>query len=73
MKRTFYFLTLFLTGFLFLLACVDNNEEPPPDIPFRAGQVVTVDQVKALYSQELAKPWKERHPVQIMEDWASGE
>ncbi|HNZ67792.1 MAG: DUF5689 domain-containing protein [Prolixibacteraceae bacterium] len=70
MKRTFYFLTLFLTGFLFLLACVDNNEEPPPDIPFRAGQVVTVDQVKALYSQELAKPWKERHPVQIMEDWA---
>lgn len=50
--------------------CVDNNEMPPQDRVFKIGQVVTVDQVKALYATELAKAWQERTPVEITQDWA---
>lgn len=61
---------LFLTGAGILFSgCVSNHETPPPDLPFVTGQVVTVDQVKALYSQELAKPWQQRVPVEISSDW----
>lgn len=54
---------------LLFSGCADNNETPPPDVPFVSGQVVTVDQVKALYSGELAKPWQQRVPVEITGDW----
>ncbi len=54
---------------LLFSGCADNNETPPPDVPFISGQVVTVDQVKALYSGELAKPWQQRVPVEITSDW----
>ena len=28
---------------LLFSGCADNNETPPPDVPFVSGQVVTVD------------------------------
>jgi hypothetical protein len=66
-------LTYFFAGILSLLfipACVDNNETPPPEIVFKTGDLVTVDQVKSLYSAELAKPWQSRTPVSIENNWA---
>lgn len=56
--------------FLAINSCIDNNESPPPVKEFVAGEIVTVDQVKALYSAELAKPWQERIPVQITQNWS---
>lgn len=53
-----------------LISCVDNNETPPDKVEFKNGQIVTVDQVKALYSGELAKPWQQRMPVKIENDWS---
>lgn len=59
-----------LVGLLFIMTgCIDNNETPPPDVPFVTGEQATVDQVKSLYSAELAKPWQQRSPVEITSDW----
>jgi hypothetical protein len=59
-----------VAGLLILNSCIDNNEAPPPEKEFVAGEIVTVDQVKSLYAAELAKPWQERLPVQITQDWS---
>ncbi len=59
-----------LVLFLGLSSCIDNNEAPPPEQLFVPGQLVTIDQVKALYNGELSKPWQERAPVPIGDDWA---
>ena len=59
-----------ITGMLLLVSgCADNNETPPPEVPFVTGEVVTVDQVKSLYAEELAKPWQQRLPVEITRAW----
>lgn len=55
--------------FIIVPGCIDNNETPPPDLPFVTGNVVTVEQVKSLYSGELAKPWQQRSPVEITREW----
>lgn len=69
MKSIITVITGFLITFSIFTACVDNNEAPPPDEIFTTGNLVTVDQVKALYQQELSKPWQQRLPVLINEDW----
>ena len=50
-------------------SCIDPNDIPPPEVPFVTGEMVTVDQVKALYAAELAKSWQERKPVLIDKNW----
>jgi len=51
-------------------ACVDNNETPPPAEQFHYGTIVTIQQVKNLYSAELAKDYTLRIPVPVTENWA---
>lgn len=56
---------------LFAVSCTDNNETPPPEMPFVAGEIVTVQQVRALYADQLAiSDYTQRHPVEIEHDWA---
>ena len=55
--------------FALATGCVDNNENDPPVREFITGNFVTVQQVKDLYSGELAKVWTDRVPVQITDDW----
>lgn len=68
--------TRYLKGFIFILTavlagCTDNNETPPPDVPFVRGNIVTVQQVKVLYADQLAiSDYTKRIPVEITEDWA---
>ncbi len=50
-------------------SCINPNDIPPPEVPFVTGEMVTVDQVKALYAAELAKSWQERKPVLIDKNW----
>jgi hypothetical protein len=38
-------------------------------VAFVTGEIATVDQVKALYAAELAKPWQDRKPVMIDKNW----
>ena len=59
-----------MTGLFLIPSCSDNNETPPPVKAFVTGEIVTVDQVKALYAAELEKPWQERVPVLIENEWA---
>lgn len=63
---------LFSSIILLLAAgCADNNETPPPAKLFVAGNIVTVQQVKALYDDQLAiTDYTQRHPVEITDDWA---
>jgi len=61
---------LLISGFLLLHSCTDNNEAPPPVKSFISGEIVTVEQVKALYAAEMSKPWQQRVPVLIENDWA---
>lgn len=70
MKSTTYLKGLFLTLAAALTGCVDNNETPPPDIAFNYGTIVTVQQVKNLYSAELGKVYTLRTPVPVTNDWA---
>jgi len=56
---------------LFAISCTDNNETPPPIEEFVPGEIVTVQQVKALYADQLAiSDYTKRHPVEIENDWA---
>ncbi|MDM8003924.1 MAG: DUF5689 domain-containing protein [Bacteroidota bacterium] len=56
---------------LFAISCTDNNETPPPVEEFVPGETVTVQQVKALYADQLAiSDYTKRHPVEIENDWA---
>ncbi|MBE0666077.1 MAG: hypothetical protein IH593_00235, partial [Bacteroidales bacterium] len=72
MKTTnnIYLFAALTAAFLLAPSCSDNNEAPPPEKSFVPGEVVTVDQVKSLYATELAKPWQQRVPVMIENDWA---
>jgi hypothetical protein len=56
---------------MIISSCVDNNEAPPPVKEFVHGEIVTVQQVKALYDNQLAiSDYTQRHPVEIVNDWA---
>ena len=68
MKKLNYIVILF--SILLSAACSDNNENPPPVIEFIAGDFVQIQQVKDLYSAELAKVWTDRVPVEIFENWS---
>ena len=51
--------------------CVDNNEKDPPIVEFKADTIVTVQQVKALYADQLAiDDYTLRVPVEITHGWA---
>jgi len=55
----------------YMTGCVDNNETPPPEIEFKAGNIVTVQQVKDLYAGQLAiDDYTKRVPVEIKDDRA---
>jgi len=66
----------FIPGLILMLvftaiSCVDNNETPPPVKEFVAGEIVTVQQVKALYDDQMAiTDYTKRFPVEITSDWA---
>ena len=68
-NKILYLHLLLISGLLVIASCSDNNETPPPVKSFITGETVTVDQVKALYGVELAKPWQQRVPVLIENDW----
>jgi len=60
-----------IAGLLIFSSCVDNNETPPPVKEFVHGEIVTVQQVKALYDDQLAiDDYTQRQPVEITDDWA---
>lgn len=65
-------LRILLSAFLLVVinaACVDNNEDPPPVVPFVREEAVTIDKLKSVYNTELAKPWQNRVPVRLENDW----
>jgi hypothetical protein len=70
MTNNIYIRYLSLLLLIAVNGCVDNNETPPPELDFTAGTIVSTQQVKNLYSAELAKVWTERIPVQISDDWS---
>jgi hypothetical protein len=55
---------------IFVTGCSDNNEDPPPEVAFVEGSIIQIQQVKDLYSAELAKVWTERVPVEITDNWS---
>lgn len=66
----------YIPGQILILAliassCVDNNETPPPVREFVAGEIVTVQQIKALYNDQMViSDYTKRVPVEINSDWA---
>ncbi len=67
MNKTRYFTGLILFMAAVLAGCVDNNETDPPVVEFKADTIVTVQQVKALYADQLAiSDYKLRVPVEII-------
>jgi hypothetical protein len=50
--------------------CVKRYDTEPDLAPIDYGTIVGINQVKALYNEELAKVWYDRTPVEITEDWA---
>jgi hypothetical protein len=65
----------YTAGFIVLIivvfACVDNNETDPPVVLFKPDTIVTVQQVKALYADQLAiDDYTQRFPVEITNGWA---
>lgn len=70
MKKTLYILAISTLLVTLIPSCADNNETPPPVVEFTSGEIVTVQQVKALYDDQLALDYKERVPVEITSDWA---
>jgi hypothetical protein len=70
-RTRIYVVAALISGLLFAVACIDNNETPPPVKDFVAGEIVTVQQVKALYADQLAiADYTLRYPVEIENDWA---
>jgi len=69
--RLIFSFTAIITGLLFAVSCTDNNETPPPVKEFVPGEIVTVQQVRALYADQLAiSDYTQRHPVEIVNNWA---
>jgi len=69
--RRIYRLTAVVALLLLAVSCSDNNETPPPEKAFVPGEIVTVQQVRALYADQLAiSDYTQRHPVEIVNDWA---
>ncbi len=71
MKKIIYIPVLAALLTTVLPSCVDNNETPPPVRDFKYGEIVTVQQVKALYDDQLAiTDYTQRTPVEVTENWA---
>jgi|WetSurMetagenome_2_1015567.scaffolds.fasta_scaffold00698_6 hypothetical protein len=71
MKKTIYILALALLLVTLIPSCDYNHETPPPVVEFTYGTIVTVQQVKALYDDQLAiADYTQRYPVQVTNDWA---
>jgi hypothetical protein len=71
MKTKRYISGSVLMLILVAVSCVENNETPPPVKEFIAGEIVTVQQVKALYNDQMAiTDYTKRMPVEITTDWA---
>ncbi|MBE0676356.1 MAG: choice-of-anchor J domain-containing protein [Bacteroidales bacterium] len=70
MKNRSIIFAVILPAVILLKGCVEYNDTPPLLDPFAPGEIVTIEQVKQLYAAELAKPWTERTPVQITEEWS---
>jgi hypothetical protein len=71
MKTKRYIPGLLLMLIIGAASCVDNNETPPPVKKFVAGELVTVQQVKALYDDQMAiTDYTKRFPVEITNEWA---
>jgi hypothetical protein len=71
MKNKIYTIIIGALFLVFIPSCDYNNETPPPVVEFTYGNIVTVQQVKALYADQLAiADYTLRVPVQITEDWA---
>jgi hypothetical protein len=70
MKKKKYIAESIILVTLLFSGCIDNNETPPPDVPFVSGIPATIQQVKNLYSAELAKVWTDRVPVKIADNWS---
>jgi hypothetical protein len=65
------FSALILILFTVALSCTDNNETPPPVRAFLSGQIVTVQQIKALYNDQMAiTDYTKRMPVEIINNWS---
>jgi hypothetical protein len=66
-----YTVVVIISGMLIAAACSDNNETPPPVKDFITGEIVSIQQVKALYADQLAiNDYSQRHPVEIENEWA---
>lgn len=69
-RRIYGFIAI-LSGLLLSVSCTDNNETAPPEKAFIPGERVTMQQVRALYADQLAiSDYTQRHPVEIVNDWA---
>jgi len=69
--RTKYFTGLIIVITALFSGCVDNNEDDPPVVEFKADTMVTVQQIKALYAGQLAiNDYKLRVPVEITRAWS---
>jgi len=66
-----YRIAAIISGLLLAVSCSDNNETPPPVKEFVPGEKVTVQQVRALYADQLAiSDYTQRQPIEIENDWA---
>ena len=70
MKNIYKITSVLATSVILLSSCVERFDTPPEAKEFEYGTIVTIDQVKALYDDELAKQWFDRSPVIIDQDWA---
>jgi hypothetical protein len=71
MRNIEFYKLLILLIMLSVISCSDNNETDPPVKEFTSGEIVTVQQVKALYNDQLAiSDYTKRYPVEITGDWA---
>lgn len=65
------YLKWILLAIIILPSCVDNNDTEPVPKVFSPGEKVSIQQIKALYDNQLAiSDYKKRIPVEIVEDWS---
>jgi hypothetical protein len=65
-----YIITVAILTSLIVSGCVKRYDTEPDLGPIDYGTIVGINQVKALYNEELEKVWYDRTPVEITEDWA---